>query len=199
MRFITLFAILLFGSVANASDPQELLQQAADNIIELLERNKQQLSVDETLAPTIVRENLLPLVDTLGLGKRLLTRKVWPTLSGSQQQRFTDAFVDHLINTYANGLANYDGHKFHFIKTNYSSSGKTAWVYSELISKQQERFSIIYTLKLMDHYPDWRVVDVSIEGIKILQNYREQLKSVDVSEGFDALLAKIEANSKISP
>lgn len=180
-------------SVFASTEPDALLKQAANTMIELLEANKQQLLSDEQFAHRIVREQLLPLVDTQGLGKRLLKRKVWRQLSESQKQRFTEAFINHLINTYAKGLANYDGHRFNFIKTEYSTSRQTAWVYSEILSKQREAFSIIYTLKQVDGSSDWKVIDISVEGIKILQNYREQLKTVDVSDGFDALLAKIES------
>ncbi len=190
-----LFSVLLIIplSAFAEAEPDVLLKQAANTMIELLEENKQQLQTDELLAQRIVREQLLPLVDTQGLGKRLLKQKVWAQLSDPQKQRFTEAFINHLINTYAKGLANYDGHKFNFIKTEYSTTRQTAWVYSEILSKQREAFSIIYTLKQIDDNTDWKVIDISVEGIKILQNYREQLKSVDVSEGFDALLAKIES------
>ncbi|WP_144394802.1 MlaC/ttg2D family ABC transporter substrate-binding protein [Pleionea sediminis] len=194
-----LFALglIVTSSVANAaSEPDVLLKNAADNMIALLENNRTQLESDEHFAHQIVRENLVPLVDTKGLGKRVLKRKVWDKLDDVQRTRFTDAFVDHIIKTYAQGLNNYDGHTFNFIKTNFSRTRQTAWVYSELVSKESESFSIIYTLKMMEDYDDWKVIDISVEGVKILQNYREQLKSVDVEKGFDALLAKLEQNEK---
>jgi phospholipid transport system substrate-binding protein len=189
---LPLLLILPLTAMANG-DPESLVREAADKMIALLEENKQQLQSDELLAHNIVREQLLPLIDTEGLGKRLLKRKVWNQLTDIQRKRFTDAFINHLINTYAKGLANYDGHRFHFIKTEYSTTRQTAWVYSEILSKKREAFSIIYTLKQVGNSKDWKVIDVSVEGIKILQNYREQLKTVDVSDGFDVLLAKIES------
>lgn len=194
-KSILTFLIFVSSSVAlAASEPDLLLQKAADNMIALLEQNKQLVAQDETYAHSIVRENLVPLVDTKGLGKRLLKRKVWEQLDEVQQTRFTQAFVDHIIKTYAQGLANYNGHRFNFLKTNYSRTGKTAWVYSELLSNNDESFSIIYTLKMIKGEPEWKVVDISVEGVKILQNYREQLKTVDVENGFDALLAKLESS-----
>jgi phospholipid transport system substrate-binding protein len=194
---VSILFLVPFSALAE-TDPEALVRQAADKMIALLEENKERLKTDELLAHAIVREQLLPLIDTQGLGKRLLKRKVWNQLTKQQRNRFTDAFINHLINTYAKGLANYDGHRFNFIKTEYSTSRQTAWVYSEILSKNKEAFSIIYTLKKMETDDDWKVIDVSVEGIKILQNYREQLKTVDVSDSFEALLAKIESNENQS-
>ncbi len=182
----------VFPVYANTENPEVLLQQVANRMVDFLELNKEKLETDENLAKQIVRQELLPLIDLDGLGHRLLKRKIWNELSSNQKQRFTNAFVNHLIDTYAKGLAKYDGHQFEFLKTEYTTSETTAYIYSQLKSKDNESYSIIYTMKQVGEELGWRVIDISIEGIKILQNYREQLKSFELSDGFDALLAKIE-------
>lgn len=192
--WLVLVSFFLMGSaVADVPEPQRLLQEIANRMVLILKDNKEQLAKDPNYASQIVRENLLPLIDTDGIGKRLLKRSQWAQLSEEQQVRFNNAFIEHLIQTYAQGLAHYDDHQFVFEQTRFSRTGKTAWVYSELVAKDYEKFDIIYTLKTSDEYQGWKVIDIAVNGIKILQNYREQLKTVDLTDGFDALLAKIEA------
>ncbi|NVJ49422.1 MAG: ABC transporter substrate-binding protein [Gammaproteobacteria bacterium] len=197
---LLLVACITFGSAsADDVEPQVLLQQVAKKMTIILDANKEQLKINPNLSADIVRENLLPHIDTAGIGKRLIKRAQWNGLSSAQQERFNNAFIEHLIRTYAAGLANYDGHEFVFNKTQFSRSGKTAWVYSELVAKDMETFDIIYTLKLSDEYKGWKVIDIAVNGIKILQNYREQLKSIDINEGFEELLIKIENENSVKP
>ena len=194
MKKLFLLGLVFLSTAAAASsdDPELMLRQAATAMTEILQSNQTKIKQDASFAEQVVRENLLPLIDTQGIGRRLLTRKQWNKLSEVQQEKFNNTFINHLIKTYSSGLSNYDGHKFVFKQTQYNRNGRTAWVDSDIIAKDRETFNVLYTLKLSRNYQGWKVVDIAVNGIKVLQNYREQLKTVDVSEGFDELIEKIE-------
>ncbi|MEE4246089.1 MAG: ABC transporter substrate-binding protein [Kangiellaceae bacterium] len=195
-RVSALLLVFIFSLEARSQEaPLAILERAADEMVQFLDNNKAELKKDPTIADEIVRQKLVPLIDIKGLGRRLLKRKVWTKLTASQQRRFVDAFINHLITQYAKGLAEYDGHRFIFKDTKLSSRGNTAWIASELIDKDGNIFNIAYTLKIIKPESQWKVIDVSVEGIKVLQNYREQLKSVDVDQGFDSLLERLESSS----
>ncbi|NVJ59998.1 MAG: ABC transporter substrate-binding protein [Gammaproteobacteria bacterium] len=197
MRQIILTSLIFFSFAvsANTEDPEKMLRQAASSMTQILDSNPSRIKEDTSFAEQVVRENLLPLIDTQGIGRRLLTTKQWGQLSDDQQKRFNDAFINHLIKTYSSGLSNYDGHRFVFKKTQYNHNRRTAWVNSDIISQDNETFNVLYTLKKSGNYQGWRVVDISVNGIKVLQNYREQLKTVDLTQGFDELILKIEQAS----
>ena len=49
---------------------------------------------------------------------------------------------------------------------------------------------MIYRLK--NHYGDWRVVDMAIEGVVITRNYRAQFNEILARSSFDDLIKKLE-------
>jgi phospholipid transport system substrate-binding protein len=192
--FSTLFILLTVNVYADA-DPKIMLQQVADNIVNYLEKNKEKLKSDENLAIDLVKRELLPYIDQEGLGRRVLAKE-WKNASPEQQKLFVEKFVDLVIKTYAKGLAQYDGQSFLFEETEYGKNNAIARVKSEMKQKDGAPVKIDYWLKKPKGLDEWRVVDVSIEGISMATSYRNQFAQQIEKEGLDAVIQKL-ANNEI--
>lgn len=199
LLYKSVWLLFLSGIVSAAhadSDPKAMLESVANKMITFIDSNKQKLSDDENFAKSLVRSELLPYIDQQGLGRRVIVTKVWQDLTASEQQRFIDGFVSLVIDTYASGLSKYDGEQFVFEETTYHNSAKTAYVRSKMASIKDDDVEIHYTLKKPKESNEWRIVDVKIEGVSMVQTYRSQFRSLIKSEGFNAVLAKLE-NKKL--
>jgi phospholipid transport system substrate-binding protein len=188
---LLLFALNLYA----ATDPKIMLQQVADNIVSYLEKNKEQLKNDENLAIDLVKRELLPYIDQEGLGRRVLAKE-WKNATPEQQKLFVEKFVDLVIKTYAKGLAQYDGQSFVFENTEYGKDKTIARVKSEMQQKDGAPVKIDYLLKKPKGLDEWRVVDVSIEGISMATSYRNQFAQQIEKEGLDSVIQKL-ANNQI--
>ncbi|MCO7222751.1 phospholipid-binding protein MlaC [Pleionea sp. CnH1-48] len=189
---LTFFSFAL--STAHAeTDPRAMLEGVATNIVDYLKKNKDKMAEDEQLAKDLVRKELLPYVDEVGLGRRVLGSN-WKKASPEQQKVFVEKFTNLVIDTYAKGLSQYDGQTFEFSDTQLSKNKKSARVRSEMKQTSGSPVKIDYLLKKPKGLNEWRVVDVTIEGISMVQSYRNQFNQQIKKEGLDSIIAKLSNN-----
>lgn len=196
LLFKRLTAILMLGFISTsfaATDPKDMLQAVADNIINYLEKNKDSLAETPDIAVKLVKKELVPYIDQEALGRRVLAKE-WKNATPKQQQKFVEEFVNLVINTYAKGLAQYDGQTFEFEDTEYNSSQTAARVKSVMNQSKGEPVKIDYLLRKPDGLDAWRVIDVRIEGISMASSYRNQFAQQIQKEGLDSVIKKLENN-----
>ncbi len=192
--FSALFALVALNVHAE-TDPKTMLESVASNIVNFLEKNKEKLKADESLAINLVKKELLPYIDQEALGRRVLAKE-WKNASAEQQKVFVEKFVDLVIKTYAKGLAQYDGQTFTFESTEYGRDNTIARVKSEMKQSDGAPVKIDYWLKKPKGLNEWRVVDVSIEGISMATSYRNQFGQQIEKDGLDSVIKKL-ANNEI--
>ncbi|NVJ49421.1 MAG: ABC transporter substrate-binding protein [Gammaproteobacteria bacterium] len=196
---IKMFAVMLFSVVAlnttAATEPKDMLESAAKNIITYLEANQAKLAENPQLSVDLVKKELVPYIDQEGLGRRVLAQE-WRNATPKQQQEFVALFVDLVIETYAKGLAQYSGQTFEFEETEYNDKQTLARVKSQMNQTDGEPVKIDYLLKKPKGLDEWRVVDVRIEGISMANSYKNQFAQQIQNEGLQSVLDKL-ANKEI--
>ncbi|NVJ59999.1 MAG: ABC transporter substrate-binding protein [Gammaproteobacteria bacterium] len=192
-RSIMAVILLISAPLFSEEDPRAMLQGAADKIIVYLEKNKDQLEAKPELSVELVKRELLPYIDQEGLGRRVLG-KAWKDASADQQKAFVSEFVDLVIDTYAKGLAQYSGQTFEFQDAEYNSKQTAARVQSVMKQTDGEPIKIDYLLRKPKGLEEWRVVDVSIEGISMANSYKNQFATQIQNEGIQSVIDKLVAN-----
>lgn len=190
---LTLLVVLSFvSSNAFAADPKDRMEEVTAKITSEILANKDRIKADSEYAKSLIRENLLPEVDTNYMTKRILGKTYWTQATDIQRSTFTKEFIGLLLNSYAKGLASYNGQKISYAKTAYSKSGKTANVRST-IETDDSPILIDYRLKIQ---PDesWLITDVIIEGVSMAKSYasqyRDQIKAIGIEETLKKLAAE---------
>ena len=78
-----------------------------------------------------------------------------------------------------------------FIYTNEKINGTYAEVDSKLQTSKGEEFVISYNLHRVGE--DWRVYDLVIENVSLVNNYRSQFNRVLSNSNYDELISKLKA------
>jgi len=196
---LSLLVLIVFASRVLATDnpviesPNVYLEKVANAMIVEVEKNKVELKTDKKLAAKLVQTNLIPAIDTSTFSRLTLTSRKWKTLSEPQQKRFTKAFIDLVVGNYASGLAFYDGQSFKFSNPIFSKSGKTAKVRSSM--QQAVGNPIIIDYKLSRKTGNWKIIDLTIEGVNMVKSYRTQFLPRLKSLGVDCFLNDMESKS----
>ena len=112
----------------------------------------------------------------------------WNRFSPDQQARFVTAFGSLLQNTYLDKIESYTDEKVHYLSEQDLGEGK-AEVATKVTGHGKE---IPVTYRLLNR-DGWKVYDVVIEGVSLVQNYRSQFGQILMNESPDALIAKIAA------
>lgn len=183
--------LISFSGIAQASDdPAVVLKQIADNMISVLDKNKEALKTDDSLADSLVREHLLPKIDTDTFAKRTLGSKIWKTLDDTQKSSFTDGYINQVIDKYAKGLALYDGQSFEFQKPEFSKKNpNSARVKSAMKQPGEQPFSINYIMSKKSG--SWLITNIIVEGTDMRKSYQQQFRPRIKEVGVEKFIAEL--------
>ncbi|MFP4349527.1 MAG: MlaC/ttg2D family ABC transporter substrate-binding protein [Thermodesulfobacteriota bacterium] len=123
---------------------------------------------------------------------RALARN-WRLLSPEQREVFTTEFTELLKNNYLDKIqGEFQDEEVVFEEQDMLSEDK-AVVRTTVIRKNVET-PIDYRVHLKDG--KWRIYDVNIEGISLVQNYRKQFNDILAKEKPDALIQRLKEKNK---
>lgn len=166
--------LFLWMSVAiGASSPMPMLEQTADKIISALKANRHNLKNNPSVVHRIVRQYLLPHVDIYGMARSVLGRNAWQSASSAQKKQFTNQFIRLVIRTYAGPIQNYTDEKIKFYPIRGGVAGKRfVRVNSVIVRSSGQNIPLNYGL--VNKRGNWKIYDMSVEGVSLLQSFRNQ-------------------------
>ena len=176
---------------SRAGEPTERIRFVVEQGIEILNETKLQSKNGKQVYLDRLREVVFPLFNFPEMARRSLGYH-WRRLSPVERQEFVTLFTNLLERSYAGKIDLYDGEIVIFIgeavEDNY------ARVDTKIISKRGEEYSIDY--KLLRTNGDWRIYDVVVEHISLVNNYRSQFNRVIANSSYENLIKKINIKLK---
>ncbi|MGD1999515.1 MAG: ABC transporter substrate-binding protein, partial [Desulfobacterales bacterium] len=111
-----------------------------------------------------------------------------------QRQEFTDLFAEFLGNNYLTRInGTVKGLKVEYVDEMLDESGKRAKVRTKLPASNSD-VAVDYSMRLRDG--KWKIYDVYVEGVSLVQNYQSQFRSLfdkeSAAQVIDRLKRKIE-------
>lgn len=186
--------LMSISYTAFSADPKIRLEKITNEMAATVLENKDRIKTDSGYAKSLIEKHLLPEVDMEYMTKRILGKTHWTAATDSQRATFTKEFVGLLLNSYAKGMASYNGQKISYEETAYSKSRKTANIRST-IQTDDSPILIDYRLKIQ---PDesWLITDVIIEGVSMAKSYAKQYRSQITDIGIEATLKKLKEDNQ---
>lgn len=169
--------------------PVEMLDTAAQKMIHVLQKHQGELAGKQQLIYRCVEQNLLPHVDVMGMSRSVLGREAWSRASAAERAAFAKAFQQLVIRTYAAPLSKYAGETVRFYPMREPADGRFARVESEIIRPSGPPIPLAYNLVLKGE--QWKVYDLSVEGVSLLQSYRSQFEAALQQETLLQLIDKM--------
>jgi phospholipid transport system substrate-binding protein len=183
-----LAALLLFCGLrpAAAGEPTEQIRAAIDNGVEVVKNAKLDGAKERAETLHRLKQVVYPLFDFEEMARRSLGAH-WRRLDPQRQKQFVTLFTELLERTYANSINLYDGQTVTY--TGETLDGDYAEVATKIATKKGEVFSAVYKLHRVDG--KWKVYDVVVEGISVVNNYRSQFNRVIVNSSLDELMRRL--------
>jgi phospholipid transport system substrate-binding protein len=178
---------------ADAGVPTEQVRQTADRVLQLLRESRAKASGSEPERRQQLRQILATRFDFAEMAKRALGAN-WQKGSVAEQQQFVRLFTDLLENSYIGQIEAYAGENI--IYGREAVAQNQADVETKIVTKKSENLSIVYKLKADGD--DWKVYDVVIENISLVNNFRSQFNRILAKGSFAELISQLEtkANEK---
>ena len=185
---------LLFGLVSASALAQEPLlppQLVIQNTSDTLQKNlqKAEYKKDFPKATRFVEDVIDPHVD-FGRVSILILGKYWKTASPEQKERFKKEFRTLLVRTYTTAFTEYSNWTIRYLPLKMSDQDTRVVVRTEILQPGAQPVGVNY--RMVNIKGDWKVYDVLIEGISLIQNYRTSFSEEIARTGsLDQLISHI--------
>lgn len=181
------------SAMADSPSPLQVIQSGSERGLQIIKNSLfeggpgLQQRRDEILK--IVEEYF----DFNELAKRSLGRH-WKGLSPDKREQFVHLFKQLLFNTYVRRIEASASPTITIRYERQMIEGRYAVVKTKAVGADQPDVEINYKLLLIGD--QWKVYDVVIEGISLVDNYRQQFASLLDRESFESLLKRLSEKVK---
>ncbi len=171
----TIFALLFFAipAMLYAVTALETVRTNVDKVLEILRDPNRKAELAKEIKEDRLRPVFKEMFDEVELAKRTLGRH-WSSLNPAQQQEFVTLFRRVLETAYADKLLSYTNERVVCERESAIGSNR-AEVYTWVISSSKQ-IPVTYRVILKDG--TWKVYDVVIENVSLVQNYRSQFSEI---------------------
>jgi phospholipid transport system substrate-binding protein len=173
------------GTRLSAAAPGEQVKATIDQVMEVLRDSKFQGTGKKAERREKLRQIVLPRFDFAEMAKRALGNN-WNRYPDKQGE-FVTAFKQLLEETYADQIELAGGDKIVYL--NERAEKDYAEVNTKVISSKGEETPMTYKLHPVDS--DWKVFDIVVENISIVNNYRSQFNRVLNNASMDELIKRM--------
>ena len=182
--------LTLSPAAVRAGVPTEQVRQTADRVLSVLQDSRLKSADKQKERRDQIRQIVASRFDFGEMAKRSLGSN-WQKVNNDEQRQFVELFTELLEKSYADQIESYDGEKIVYGRENVSQD--QADVDTKILTKKGEQISVNYKLRSAGN--DWKVYDVVIENISLVNNFRSQFNRVLANASFAELLKKLQSKS----
>src|SRR5215467_13475093 len=185
VRTIFALCMLLASRSVSAGEPTTQLKATIDGFVKILSSTPVS-ELRATGLPASALQLIFARFDFSEMTKRTLGSH-WTALEQGEQKDFVEAFTQRLLILYGRTVRSSGNDKVLF--TNEVQDGKQASVETKVISPGEE---VPIDYRLHDVSGQWRVYDVVIDHVSLVNNYRAQFERVIAKSSVKVLLKRLQ-------
>ena len=197
MRALILSLVFLTcgTGIAVADDlPNAVIESSVSLLAEQLNGRKEELAENRKELYTIIDGILMPRFDRR-FAAQVVLAKHWRTATEEQQARFIEAFYRALLRKYSDGILEFDPDMITVLPYRGDATKKRTRVRSTVALDDGSKIAVDY--ELVKRQAGWLVLNVVIEGVSYVRNFRAELDSEIRASSLDAVIDRLESEAGI--
>ena len=175
--------------IASAGPPTEQIRAAIDQLSRALAGRDHAQGRDAAVDEATDR-----LFDWTAMARQSL-RQHWDRRTAAERTEFTRLFAGLFRRVYVSRIHLIDPKQFRYLAE--TIDGDQAIVKTKVPTKQGDVIDVDYVARLADGR-QWRVQDVRVEGVSLIDNYQRQFESIIWKSSYESLIEKLRARVKDS-
>ncbi len=197
-RFVSVLAVagafLATGAARADTAPDALVKQVSNEVIDAVKADKAIQAGDVARINALVDAKVMPHVNFQRMTSASVGR-YWRTASPEQQKRLQDEFKTLLVRTYAGALTQVKEQTTVQLKPlRAQATDAEVVVRTEVRNSTGEPIQLDYRLEKAGD--TWRVYDINVGGIWLVEQYRNSFAQEIGANGVDGLIAKLVEKNK---
>ena len=173
---------LVMAPVQAATTPTETVKGAVDKVLGILESE----GLNREQRWTEIGKVINARFDFRSMSQSILATN-WRSATPEEKRRFVEFFSQYLEDTYRTKIEAYTNQRIEYVSEQVR---KDRAIVDTQILTNSTRIPVTYRLRNNDG--EWYAYDVVIEGVSLVNNYRNTFSAIIKSEGMDGLLVDLE-------
>jgi phospholipid transport system substrate-binding protein len=177
--------LLALCALAAAAEPgpRAVIEKTVDEVLAILRDSKRSDAQRRAELEAIAHDRFD--FETMS---RLVMAANWKKLSAPQQREFVDEFTRFLANDYGARIERYEQEQVEITGERPEARGDHT-VKTKIVGGANDGALVDYRMRQRDG--SWRIIDVVIEGISLVANYRDQFREVAGRGGPTVVIEKL--------
>lgn len=200
-RFILATAAALtlaFAGVAGAQSnadlaPDVLARNITDEVLQVLRADKDIQSGNMKKAIALVETKVLPHFDFTRMTQLAMGRN-WRDTTPEQKKALTQEFRDLLVRTYTVALTQYRNQTVDYKPLKLNPGDTEVVVRSQINNPGAAPIAVDYAMSKAPN--GWKVFDIAVENVSLVQNYRTTFNTEVQKSGVDGLIKVLADRNK---
>ncbi|HYP31426.1 MAG TPA: ABC transporter substrate-binding protein [Burkholderiaceae bacterium] len=186
-------AVAAVAAHAQAKAPEALIKEVSTDVLDAVKADKTIRAGDIRKVTALVDEKVMPYVNFQRMTSQAVGR-YWRQATPEQQKRLQDEFKLLLVRTYSGALSQVSAEQAVELKPMRSQPTDNEVVVRTEIRGKGDPIQLDYRLeKAAD---SWKIYDVNVMGVWLVENYRNSFAQEIGANGIDGLIAKLAERNK---
>ena len=191
-------ALSLGCAIAQAQatkSPETLIKEVSTDVLESVKADKSIKDGDVSKVIALVDAKVMPYINFQRMTSSAVGR-YWKQATPEQKKRLQEEFKILLVRTYSGALAQVQDQTVQIKPSRAGADDKEVVVKTEVRGKGD---SIQLDYRLEQLADGWKIYDVNVLGVWLVENYRNSFSQEIGANGIDGLISKLaERNAKAS-
>jgi len=175
------------------SAPDQLVNKVSNDVLEAIRADKSLQGGDISKINQLVDQKVLPYVDFEKM-TRLAVGRGWRQATPEQRTQLVKEFRTLLTYTYSGALTQISDHKVQLRPFRNAPTDTDVIVRTQVVASKGDPIQLDYRLEKGD--AGWKIYDMNILGVWLIENYRNTFATELNSGGVDALLKSLTERNK---
>ena len=196
MKKVILSLILMLTvttvSATAATGPEQLIRETSDKVLEEIRTNSAQYETDPQGVYDLVNTVVLPHFDFSAMTDRALGRYK-DDVNEQQRPEIVNEFRLLLVRTYSSALLEYTDEVLVYLPMEGSEAEGEVTVRTEI--EQAGGFPIPINYVLRNGDDGWKVLDISVDEVSLVTNYRSSFARAIKKKGINGLIETLRSRN----
>ena len=180
------------AAYAQNEAPDALVKRLSSDVLDKIRADKTVQAGDMTKLMALVDSQIMPNVNFTRMTASAVGRS-WRQATPEQQKKLQDEFKTLLIRTYSGALAQVEDQTIN-VKPLRAAAGDTEVVVRTEIMGRGDPIQLDYRLEKVG--PGWKIYDLNVLGVWLVETYRTQFAQEISAKGIDGLIASLSQRNK---
>ena len=168
--------------------PDVLVRTLSNDVLDAIKKDKSLQSGDLSKLNALVDEKVLPYVNFEKM-TQLAVGRGWRQATPEQRSRLTKEFRALLVRTYSGAVSAVKDHQVQMRPFRAQPTETDVTVRTQVVPSRGDPIQLDYRLEKTD--AGWKIYDVSVLGVWLVENYKGQFASEITQSGVDGLIKSL--------